>query len=407
MERIKKDPSVWITDLQALYTYVGKDLADAQIVQRTLGHPRYEGMTSIENAFIPAQLVLADLALYLGNYSKAAELYSDFLYTYVLDTNGRRIYWLNNGFTGSSSGTANTNEYITAIYNSSEDGMMGSTLAALCYPVLWSRPLEMNCTFQVQPSAASLNTWNKQIYAYLPDNATALDEVIYTNRDLRGTMGDVHFTDYISINMSQYIWDSYESTVSSQSTSGVDSDTIPFINKFGLGKSVRLYRTGTVYLRLAEAINRLNKPSLAFAILKYGARDDVKADPAKVNPDELEGTDFWNFPATLFPRTTTADRRAQIGMHARGSGAADQNIYYLIPALATRADSVSYVDNLLVEEMAMETAFEGNRFQDLMRFAQIYGNEYLADRVAVRRGATDAALRAKLLDKNKWYLPHD
>ena len=39
--------------------------------------------------------------------------------------------------------------------------------------------------------------------------------------------------------------------------------------------NIPLYRTATVYLRLAEAINRMGYPDAAFAILKDGINDDL------------------------------------------------------------------------------------------------------------------------------------
>jgi hypothetical protein len=70
-------------------------------------------------------------------------------------------------------------------------------------------------------------------------------------------------------------------------------------------------------------------------------------------------------------------------------------------------DTARFVAEKICEEMAMESAFEGNRFHDLMRFAKEYGNEFLASKVANRRGVEDAALKAKLMTEQNWYLPHN
>ena len=60
------------------------------------------------------------------------------------------------------------------------------------------------------------------------------------------------------------------------------------------------------------------------------------------------------------------------------------------------------VEDLIVDEEAMELAFEGTRFFDLLRVAHRRNDpSYLATRVARR----DPALKSKLLDTRNWYFP--
>lgn len=76
------------------------------------------------------------------------------------------------------------------------------------------------------------------------------------------------------------------------------------------------------------------------------------------------------------------------------------------------------VENIIVDELALETAFEGNRFGDLIRIAGhkdqagFNGTEWLAWKIGRRsQNYTDdasqvnATLRDKLLNKSNWYLP--
>ena len=78
--------------------------------------------------------------------------------------------------------------------------------------------------------------------------------------------------------------------------------------------------------------------------------------------------------------------------------------------LPTRADTVNYqiprVEDMIITEMALEGAFEGNRFNDLMRVA-IRRNDpaYLANIVSRRNEKTDETLRQLLMNTNNWYLP--
>ena len=56
--------------------------------------------------------------------------------------------------------------------------------------------------------------------------------------------------------------------------------------------------------------------------------------------------------------------------------------------------------------MALEGAFEGNRFYDLLRVALRRGDPaYLANPVSRRLGEVDERLRSLLIDPQNWYLP--
>ena len=99
------------------------------------------------------------------------------------------------------------------------------------------------------------------------------------------------------------------------------------------------------------------------------------------------------------------------GIRMRGVGNADKDTtFYVFHAQPSMRDSVKFVEDLIQKELALETAFEGNRFQDLMRFTlrRIKNQEgdasYLADLIAPKHKTNAAAIRQKLMNPENWYI---
>lgn len=200
-------------------------------------------------------------------------------------------------------------------------------------------------------------------------------------------------------------------------------------------QDVYIYRVGTVYLRLAEALNHAGFPRFAYTILSTGLSNKSIARnvlPYCATTQDTLWVQSFDFPDAYF--TTAEDENSQytmIGLHSRGSGNTIKNERYLVSAYtdstdypkdresptfvedsiawaaAAQAREIVLVDSLIDNEQVLETSFEGTRFYDLMRMALRKGDPtWLADRVSRRNGegTVDSRLQSLLSDPRNWYL---
>ena len=159
------------------------------------------------------------------------------------------------------------------------------------------------------------------------------------------------------------------------------------------------YRSNHIYLRLAEAICCAGYPETAFCMLKYGLS---RGNMLMYNQKEfseliLSNHTFYDF----------GNNKNQIGIHARGCGNIEMDtIFYTLPRELSTDEKIEYVEDLICDELALDCAFEGFRYYDLMRFAYRLGADYLASRVARRTNplTPDINLQQKLHDRENWYL---
>lgn len=138
----------------------------------------------------------------------------------------------------------------------------------------------------------------------------------------------------------------------------------------------------------------------------------------------------YNFTASTFENN--------MGIHSRGSGDSERNVYYALNDTCiarylgetevegkvetilrpiTYEDSLNYITDLVIDELALELAWEGTRFGDLVRFAEATGDkDILAKRVAGRAFENDVTYRnanfqvdpelySKMSNEANWYLP--
>lgn len=191
-------------------------------------------------------------------------------------------------------------------------------------------------------------------------------------------------------------------------------------------RNVYIYRRMMVYLRMAEALNMAGYPRMAFQILSTGLNNDVIVNDVCPYYSESDSTwlrkfDFPNSRYGIFTAEALAFNRSNnmntIGIHTRGSGFTPLNEYYQLQdstivdgelQAVPLATQQAYVSQLLLDEEALEFAFEGTRFYDVMRYALRTNNpgETLANIISARAGSGNVAedIRSKLRNRDNWYL---
>ncbi|MDR3261225.1 MAG: RagB/SusD family nutrient uptake outer membrane protein [Tannerella sp.] len=340
--------------------------------------------------FFPVKVLLGDLYLWKGgstdDYEKAAAYYAEYIDSKTTMFNPQ-VSWDYNNFllqnfetsrpsdswsmiTVASSTSESMGELVTGIQMAT-DASQGKT------GQLW-RDWQ---SFAISPVINTL--WEDQSYVYRYETTTSSTDY-YTTGDLRGK-ANIFATATLTID---------KATV-----------TLPVLYKIYNSDHIMLYRMGLVWLRYAEAVNRAGKPNTAFAALKYGLNPLTLADATKIPAEELADAKPYItvFNAQKYERTT--------GIHARGCGDSAYDKFFVIgnesEVLASKADSIQKVEDLICDELALETSFEGNRFQDLMRLAMRRNDPaFLAKRVAAKH--TDEFDRIYNLlssDTKNWFLP--
>ena len=164
-----------------------------------------------------------------------------------------------------------------------------------------------------------------------------------------------------------------------------------------------LYRAAKLHLRFAEAANRDGQHRLADALLNFGIRNEYNV-PGQEDVTDIQQTNL-PFPYNFDARQGTypyyrGDWYRNGGLRGRA---------YLERAQVVGDSLISIEDNL-IKEAGLELAFEGNRWEDLVRIALRRNDPaFLADKIydkLLKDGNPNAdEVHAKLMNTSNWYLP--
>jgi hypothetical protein len=357
--------------------------------------------------FLPIKALLGDLYLWSEQYKDAAFWYHEYLNDQdkvIMMEKDNRVFWnsISEYLTPRNTYQVDkTEEILSYIPMETQifDGNVSDLINVFC------STKNNNYYAQLIPSEAIYQLSNSQYYCTEHKTDVAVDTV-YAPRT--GFLSNIYLGDLrLSAVFSEK---SVEGQDSYSEYSSLRHENKKFMNNSSLTTKDRIitYRSPMVYLRYAEALNRANYPSSAFAVLKYGLCAEHLLN--YVDPREQAAA------GDLIVFRSDFNHDNTVGIHSRGSGDSHCNDkYYSMPmpeeAQATYEDTVKcqipLVEDLIINEMALEGSFEGNRFYDLLRVASRPDRDasYLANRIALRNGSDNATLKALLMNKDNWFLP--
>lgn len=432
-------PIVTETDVEKAKAEGKKDIkaiAD-NLIPQLIPYVDYElpSFVNTQGSYPILRLVLADLYLWSKDYANAVECYEDFfmknkkfaysatddngtvLQSGYMSLGGKFMSW--KGSEKSEPAEVDKSEG----YNSQERNAKGyENLAYIRMEASADKGLasELGSLFSSSTGTPYLSVsyaWkalgDEQTIFYLEEGKNAGDKPTMKTSQRIGDMRE----------------DRYTSTVYMASDFG--DELVERFTKFSTyQEQINIYRRSIALLRWAEALNALAKEQWEVAV------DSAQMAEARNNAVDafylLKDASKVFFPDSSdvqkkFGRFSKELKSTFVGVHARGTGdvAYDTEYYVLDSAVIAKrlgmtepkeefnlVDTIRYVDELIIDELALESTCEGNRFGDLIRFAkrrQAWGEgdyvDFLAKRVANRGEEEDEELYNKLIDEEYWYLP--
>lgn len=399
-------------NIETICDFFIKDLQNLPVRYNT-EFPTYRSIRGVQSKllFFPLSIVRGDLYLWLATmrYSKgdvngSVEAYKQAAlqyYTYINERNGSysayptttnyRYYWRpgesswrnSQGRIFPISESVNENdELITLIAG---DSILADGHYSQLRNYYTSRD-ENNYKVSIEPSARMREISASQSNLVLAESGTSFEYAPSGLEDYQD--GDLRLSN---------VW-TKSHTIDRISNERIETQ---YISKFNSSRNVHIYRRTMVYLRLAEALNGAGYPRMAFQILSGGLSNEVIEknvlsrycnydavnDTVIVSKEDSLFLAKFDFPNTRyavadnldFARNNFAAGHNQMGIHQRGCGYTPMDTTYVIPNDTLETDPVLraklikeqqiVVDSLILNESALEFAFEGTRYYDIMRYA--------------------------------------
>lgn len=212
----------------------------------------------------------------------------------------------------------------------------------------------------------------------------------------------------------KYLYD-YYSTYTTDANKTIHLNYNTLNNQYSKPGKWFLYRAGLLHLRYAEAANRAGYPKLAYALLNNGikANYDWRMSNGNLRADK-EGVQYTSFPpvndttdAEPYPYPFYLDARQNdapytflrspwrdnSGIRNRAFLTAIPTPDYVNDGVNDHNDSIQWIENELLKEAALECAFEGHRWGDLLRVSRRQNKD--------GKGTVAALLNAAISNKFK------
>lgn len=357
--------------------------------------------------FINKACLLGDLHLWKGNYTQAATYYKSVMETSTGSANQNEyfdMYRVRNAEVASNNDLAvgyirYREEDSRALVDNATQGWrsMFSRGQDFLWNTEWVWVLPFSNDFapenpfidlfspvgggyRVKPSQRAMELWNSQ---------TQLNGFPYDARGPRFTYRNINGQPVIMKYLYNYI----------------DLETAMPVDLFEKEGQWFLYRAAKLHLRFAEAANRDGRHKLATALLNNGIQNAYTVE-GQVDVTNIERTNDvapYDFDARMgdFPYFRGPWHRNG-GIRGRAR----------VEPVQVVGDSLISVENHLIREAALELAYEGNRWEDLVRIARRRNDpSFLADKVYEKLlqdgNANAGAVRSRLMNPANWYLPFE